>query len=665
MTDMYMYPKHVRKALSKLISKNLSIEKLSRKYVNCLLDYGLHGLLPPSLYKYVIINYGVEQIKYFSPAIVSVTDLITTITKCNSIDEHLKKVIFYHRRYLLCSGLQIVKKLIEHELLTKDDINWIINEDIMNAVNILKINPLLANSNMILNRKELLTLFSTVSTNCYKFLYDTLYIKYDDILYLSFVLDIPPLHSSLTNLRSFTIFKELVLKYPYENIITYLSPIMIYKKEFINDLLILVDETVDDLFIPSIYDLLYITTPHCNLIQRYGIVKCVAMFAFSINNIECNSLTQDEKLYIEKHINIFDIRCRNFSIKFRNYIIKTEGRVITMNVNNIIEKWTTVRKKSINEDELSYILTYLCNYDKEPSLEVIKEILQSVRLNPCVCRQTLLSQSLDKKTKILILRVIKKWCIKPITIRDNYKRIHGQLLLNLMETLSVNILSTNKMVLKIIRHNQCELFQRCLHTKRTSIDLNNDTMLLKCLNKMVISLMQGYIIPNLIETVGWGPLKCLAFGSVYINMNDLHNVLTINSLKQSALKFVSINIANIATNIDCISIYDIIPSATPINDSHAKTIILLNTLIEYMIIIISYRVAVLQKFTNIREFISKMITIVLESFYIRFCFSSIRVNECIELEIEQMLEKGHMPIHFIHLCIRVALLILNDINGTY
>ncbi|AUL80480.1 hypothetical protein [Vaccinia virus] len=129
---MFMYPECARKALSKLISEKLIIEKVSSKHQLVLLDYGLHGLLPKSLYLEAIIS-DILNVRFFPPEIINVTDIVTTLQNSCRVDAYLKSVSLYHKDSLIVSGPNVVKLMIEYNLLTHSDLEWLINENVVKA----------------------------------------------------------------------------------------------------------------------------------------------------------------------------------------------------------------------------------------------------------------------------------------------------------------------------------------------------------------------------------------------------------------------------------------------------------------------------------------------------------------------------------------------------
>ncbi|APG58254.1 protein O1 [BeAn 58058 virus] len=151
-----MYPKNARKVLSLIIKNKLSIENIPKKYIETIFEYGLHGLIPSKYYNEAV-KADIGNIKYLPPSSVQLNDLINLIvSKSYSIDEKLYSVLFLYRRDLIKIEKSFIKLLIEHNILTQDDIKFILDENIVSVSYILKLDPYLASNFMTIDCNQLI-----------------------------------------------------------------------------------------------------------------------------------------------------------------------------------------------------------------------------------------------------------------------------------------------------------------------------------------------------------------------------------------------------------------------------------------------------------------------------------------------------------------------------
>nr|WGO62671.1 hypothetical protein [Wadden Sea poxvirus] len=659
---MLMYSKRTRKALSNLISNKLKIDKISQKYLHILLEFGLHGNLPAFTYDKAI-QVDVCNIRFLPPDTIRINDIVETLKIIPIIDERLYNIIMINKKKLLTSGSKVIKLMIEYKLLTKNDINWIISENILDPVQVLKIDPLTASLNMKISHDDIIDVIQTVPSTFWNYLYNNLNISLNTLLYLSDNMNIPPLNKSLMKLDDINVAIYLVNKYPHDSVIDYISNKIKHNINFINEM----HKTISRHFptlIPSINDLLFLTIPRSELIRLYGI-KTVAMFSFNIP-IDIYSLSKEDTDFIKKNITFYDSMCWKTAIKFRDEVMKKEHYVITMNTKKLLP---TVKHYSITQTNIEELLNHINNVYKYQKIRLsdVKKIISNFQLNPCTVRNVMLS-NVDKEIKIMALKIIKQWKSYNLSLTSTFTKNNGDIIMDIIDYMSLKILQNYTIIfnnlktldgniipycacLKCINSNQKKLYN-------INIDENsNDSDLITCLYDLIRLVLHGKINIDIIGYNRWGPLNCLLEGSRLIKKQDIGKLLSLEKIKYDNTADPCNLISLLTTpSYKLVNVYD------SLNEKYSKVVILFNVIIEYMMFILIYRVSIIQKNNNIIEFTSTIVNTVLEASGIYFY--NMKIHDLIEIEIDELLKKGMIPIYLLHLFLKIALIILEDINGT-
>ncbi|AXN75298.1 Membrane protein [Orthopoxvirus akhmetapox] len=665
---MFMYPESARKALSKLISKKLNIEKVSIKHQLVLLDYGLHGLLPKSLYLEAIDS-DILNVRFFPPEIINISDIIKALQNSCRVDEYLKAVSLYHKNSLMVSGLNVVKLMIEYNLLTRGDLEWLINKNVVKATHLLKINAHMINFKIDLTVDEIVDVVKDITVGATLHLYNILNnLDLETVLSISDKYNVPPVHDILSKLTDEERCIQLVKKYPVDNVINFISRDVRYSATFIKSIKYFVNENLPIIY-DGLNDYLHSVITDEDLIEEYKI-KSVAMFNLEYKT-DIETLTSDEQKFIETNIAYYDFRCRQFANEFRDYIMIKERRQITIRSGDRIRRFrrpislrSTIIKK--DTDSLEDILTHIDNarQNSKVSIEDVERIISSFRLNPCVVRRTMLSD-IDIKTKIMVLKIVKDWksctltlsAIKGIMVTDTINTVLSKILHHHRNVFKYLTSVDNKEITMCNCSRCVSLFYREL--KSVLCDLNTDDGLLARLYDLTRYAIHGKINQNLIGQRCWGPLTEMMFNED--KKRKLNNLMEYIKISDMLVYGYSIEKTLIPIT-ESLSFKLSVDAMSVLNDQYAKVVIFFNTIIEYIVATIYYRLAVLDNYTTVKHFVSKVLHTVMEACGV--LFSYIKVNDKIEHELEEMVDKGTVPSYLYHLSINVISIILDDINGT-
>ncbi|PWG68335.1 hypothetical protein DEM28_24555, partial [Enterobacter mori] len=104
----------------------------SNVFVDTILEFGFHGILPVSLYNRAI-DFDINNLKYFPVESIRLDDLINLLLESNTIDSKLHNAVLVYRKDLITSrnGDKLIKLRIENDLLNMDDLSYIVSECIV------------------------------------------------------------------------------------------------------------------------------------------------------------------------------------------------------------------------------------------------------------------------------------------------------------------------------------------------------------------------------------------------------------------------------------------------------------------------------------------------------------------------------------------------------
>ncbi len=667
-----IYPKHVRGAIDKLLKNKLKIDKVSTKTLTILLEFGFHGYFPSSMYKEVV-EYDVSNVKYLPPESVVLGDLISAIKISPTIDSHLKKSVLLNRKPLIVADNGMIDTLIDNDVLTRDDVEWIVEHNLANSVDILIKNPSLAVPSMKISSSELKYLFTHCPHDTSD-LYSILDVELDTLLHLSDEINVPPLHDQLLKLENMERCIELVKKYPKEPIVDFISPYVKFNPRFVREMHLTVDELLPEIN-HSINKLLFLVTPHEDLIRDYGI-KVSAMF--SINYVvEVDTLNTEDCKFVEKHINVYDLYFRDFAQQFRSKILKNENRHITMKTG---DKYRTSKRcsgrryrKSVNSIEEVLIHIDTIHKSQKVKLSDVEQLLSGYRLDVCAGRNVMLSNA-TLATKMLALKVIRDWKSQNLTFTMGCVKVKNIILMDMLNYLSSRILQvysntytyieTKSKVLTPVCKCDEMCFQQTESLKKIKYfgDKFSDDFILTRVHDLVLLAMHGVICLRVLDFKLWGPLSNLLKGNCSIDNVKLRLVLNHDNLENCSVFSSRLNYSNdlvIFTSLPSFRFSDIENS---FNERYSKVIIVLDTILEYMLSAIFYRIVVVEKTYNMKLFISKLISTVFEAVGVYFC--AMRIDDMIDIELDNFIERGSSPSQLLHLLLRVILIIVEEINGT-
>ncbi|ADT91074.1 hypothetical protein COTV057 [Cotia virus SPAn232] len=682
---MYMYPKNARTVISLIIKNKLSIENIPKKYTQTIFEYGLHGTIPSKYYNDAI-NDDIGNIKYLPPSSVKLNDLIKLIdSNSYSIDEKLYSVLFLYRRDLIKIDTSFIKLMIDHNILTQDDIKFILDEKLVSVSYILKLDPLLASNYMNIDSCQLIDIVKNIDIDGIIYIYKNTKISLESLLLISDTYNIPPENISLMNLSNVSKAIDLINKYPISNVINNLSPKIKNDKNFIENLHKVVKNNFPN-NIKNINNVIANNTDINKLKSLYGI-KCVAMFNINMEDIcdDIKSLSNIDINFIKNNINVYDTVNKNFSSKFREWCINNN-----QNINNNDEKeiYNTLRKKRLlhrnikfsfrrsntNNPTLERVITHIDSISKNNKISKsdIANMIAPFRFDPCVVRDVMLANG-SLKTKQRILKSIMKWKIQTITPAHSINQLNSDIINDIISSISTTILQNYKFIYNKIESygiistidsclcNNCSM-SMCVSLKSTNVnitDLSTDDELSSVLYDLVKHANHGLINHKIVNIVGWGPLSCIIKGDKNINV-DLEKILYSENLLNGKITYTGNNLVKNLSNILFINTNDMISfKSVSLNNTYTKIVLLLNIILEYILTIMLYRLVHVKKIGMYSEFVFKILNTVLEASGVYYY--QIQISDAIENELTELLLNGTMPIYTLYVFLQIVSVVLDRI----
>ncbi|AWU47085.1 Virulence [Sea otter poxvirus] len=683
---MLVYPKPVRTALKKLLSVNLCIGKLSRKHIMNLLDYSLHGMLPDKIYGDAI-KLSVTNVRFFDLDVIRIDDLILAIREFTVIPEELYSTILFHKRYLLENcDIDILKCLIANDLIYKDDIKTLLNNHVVTPTCILYHNYTLACDIMSFTALELGDLLAKIDKTKWLHVISSVSILPAQLIYLSDVLNYPPVNKSLNDIVSYSHCLKLIKKYYEYPLIQYVNEDIKKLREFMYGCV-----NIIDMMLPKINrklnEFIYNNFDSNELIKKYGI-KSIAMFGINIHiNTDIHTLTNVEKSFIEEHIELYDSINRKFSSRFREHIQVCNNRTITMKSGDATNQHDDTHPlvKNIHSQKamLLDLLLYVDNTHNNIKYKDLYLLMSEFCVYPLACQNILLS-SLTLRTKKMAIKIIRKWRVNSLVAKSSYTRIvNGVMFLDIFEYACTRILQEYKTMYSNLFFNDIKTIPpKCNCTDcilsydpvlKRSLKSNifkgtksylfpcsdiTDKSLLNALSDIIMFAIHGYVDLKFSGYSNWGPLLTMIAGVRVLDISIIKQA--IENISQANICAGGLQSTDTLVDIRDIKIHKLLHCCITMNPSLVSVIIFFNSIIEYIITLCIYRIHVLGKKSRIREFLNKIIGTILEPFGIYYC--AMNINNAV---ITELLDTNFTVtyMHLFHLILRIILIILENING--
>ncbi|AGZ95357.1 hypothetical protein GPX-Vietnam_042 [Goatpox virus] len=682
MSPSYIYPKRARDALSKIISSSITIERFlnSNVFVDTILEFGFHGILPVSLYNRAI-DFDINNLKYFPVESIRLDDLINLLLESNTIDSKLHNAVFVYRKDLITSrnGDRLIKLMIENDLLNIDDINYIVSESIVPNSYILKLNPMLVSNAMILSKDELIEVIKFTPSYTWKYLYKHLSIELDTLLYISDTLNVPPTNISLLKLNNMKKAIEIIKKYPNDDIITYVSSDIKLNLPFIEKIHEIVNNNFPKM-LTHMNNFLFSTVSKEELIKRYGI-KSVAMFSFNLE-LHPETISDDDKNFILENINIYESKCKNF-FDFKKKFFYNQLKLYKPP--SIIKSPSFKKNNNIDDEEktIDDVLNYIDNLKRKILITEVEFLISPFKFNPCIVRNICLSNS-SIKTKLLLLKIIKKWKYSYNLTNKNlfgiqsFKKINDIITFDMTNYIISVILCKYKKIYDRIKKLEnlvnMNLICNCENCNNSKINhkskntylskKTSDDDIINCLYDLVNYAIHGLVNPSLIGIKGWGALSCLLNGTKKNKIDiNIYNTMDFNFVSNNGDILLSGSyLVNKLIPITKTPLSSFVPfTCFSLNDYFSKTVILFNIILEYMISFVLYRIITIQRYNNLKEYISKVVNTCLEASGV--FFTQINISNIIETEINDIVINGSFPVRLLNIFLKVITTILEEING--
>ncbi|AAF17918.1 gp036L [Rabbit fibroma virus] len=676
----YMYPRRARKALGEIISKKLNIEKVSKKHVSAILEFGFHENLPTCFYNEATA-FDINNLKFLPSECIKLNDLRELIARSNFIDTRLYNAVLLYRKELMVDGLNPIKLMIVHGLLTNEDAEYIIENKILTPMQLLKMDPSLATKRMSICKDDLVKIVTHIPSHAVPGLYNNLTIDLDTLLYMSDVFDVAPTNDGLFALTDTEKAIELVKKYPNNNVITYLPDAVKHTSVFIQSMHELVVFHFPNM-LTAVNNFIYTVTPEKELIKEYG-VKCFAMFPIRPYADALCVKNEEDSAFIETNISLYDSRCRVFANEFREMIKHKQNRTIppsrpgwVLNQKQSCKLRCSMKKCTKHEEnDVEEVLMHIDNLmlDKHKiDYECINSLISPFKLDPRIVRNIIRS-GVGIKTKLITLKIIKSWKSYTCANICSFRKIKGVIIMDTMDHIVAKLLRYYKQAYDVLESRAKMSLARCrckncsfvfiegmFKSKNLTIhERSSDDDLTACVFDLVRYAVHGMINPTILDVSDWGLLSGLYSGSRTIKTN-LYSMMDLENLNTCDVILTGTNMGQKLVSVTATPLRKLLPFCYfPLNEYYVKVISVLNIITEYIMAFILYRLVIIQRLTNIKTFLYKITNVALEAAGVNFCH--LKVHDNIETEIDELITQGTMPVHVTHLILKVVIVIFDEL----
>ncbi|AQT37586.1 hypothetical protein MYXV_gp040 [Myxoma virus] len=675
----YMYPRRARKALAEIISKKLNIEKVSKKHVSAILEFGFHENLPACFYDEATA-FDINNLKFLPSECIKLNDLRELIARSNFIDTRLYNAVLLYRKELMADGINPIKLMITHGLLTNEDVEYIIENNILTATQLLKMDPSLATKRMSVCKDDLVKIVTHIPSHAVSGLYHNLTIDLETLLYMSDTFDVAPTNDGLFTLTDTEKAIELVKKYPNNDVIHYVSDSVKHTGIFIQSMHELVVFHFPNI-LTAVNNFIYTVTPEKELIKEYG-VKCFAMFPIRPQADALRVKNDEDSAFVETNISLYDSRCRVFANEFRDAIKHKHNRIIPPKLGESVSRKQSCKlrcsmkkRTKREENDVEEVLMHIDNLmlDKRKlDYDCINSLISPFKLDPRIIRHVIRS-GVDIKTKLVALKIIKSWKTYTCSNACSFRKVKGVIINDTMDHIMVKLLryykraydvlaSRAKMPLARCRCKNCSFvfIEGMFKSKNVTIhERASDDDLAACVFDLVRYAVHGMVNPTILDMSDWGLLSGLCLGTRTIKTN-LYSMMDLENLNTCDVTLTGTRLGQKLVSVSATPLHKLLPFCCfPLNEYYVKVISVLNIITEYIMAFILYRLVIVQRLTNMRTFLHKITNSALEAAGVYFCH--LKIHDNIETELDELITQGTMPVHVTHLILKVVLIIFDEL----
>ncbi|ANS71129.1 virulence protein [Pteropox virus] len=685
---MFLYTKEARLALKKLISANLKIEKLSKKHVSSLLRFSLHGMLPSDLYDEAI-GVSVINVRFFNLDTIKVSDLIASLKYFDTVPKELENTIMYHKKTIIESGDEsALKFLMANDLIYIEDVKAILEKQITTTTFLLINSPRLACGYMQLTALELVATLLLINKEDWVNVISKINISEKQLLYFCERLSYPPVNPTLKKIKDEAKCLEFIKKHFEYPVIKYVCETVKASKTFVYGCIEIIDKKLPKLN-KHLNEFIASTIVPEELVLKYGI-RAIVMFGIKIP-LNIDTLTVSEQCFVEQHIALYDAAASRFSIRFRDRSQRLSKRTLTMRSGDKLVNHPLVRHIKCQNAVLDDILKYVDAANYKISKGELDNLMSDFCMDPLAC-QTIIMSTVSLKTKLLAIKVIRNWKTYSLSSTSTFSRmVSGIIYMDLFDYTGARILQTYKKTYdEIIRCSntpmppECDcfnciitynpitkrkLFSKVLQLSHTNLIKDNlvvgavtDSVLLSILSDLILLARHGVVDLDFLNTRAWGPLVTLFAGTKSLNVSIFRQATAMEQLEQANICSDGLSDSSNLVKLSNVYLCDIIKGYSPINPEYVSVVLFFNCIIEYMQAICMYRIHICKNTKRTREFITKVISTVLDTLNIPH--EEIPVNSIVVTEMLEI-ESCALQVHSLHLFLKVVLMVLEDINGNY
>ncbi|WZD65505.1 ERK1/2 activator protein [Bovine papular stomatitis virus] len=686
---MLLYPRKARDAAAALAKKNFCAEKLSRSQLQCLLAHGLHGELPESVYAEAVTACPLN-VMYFPPHAVKLPDLITALKTVKTVPKKMTPVVILNKRSLLAArDMDVLRVLLSAGLVYEPEVVELVEKGEVPAVLALTCAPWTACPRLRLTRTEIETVCRAIDPSHVNDMIPKLKISPQDLVALADEGNIPPMNSALCELDDACTCARLVCEWPYFNIMKFLSVDMVRSKEFARAVregaaaLCVRPVGADNLVGISKSQSRRLPEEHVDFHYDESDTTDSCSNTWSTRSTRSGDSHDDESLEepgplvrrnTVRSVNPHRASVRSSAASIRRYrgstrisepVISSEGRVPKV----------VMASASDTAEELLCHLGSEWAHGRRAKTAVLEKLLEDFRLNLAFPRLVLCSDA-PSELKKKILKVICNWHTvgdptnaATAAVEGSTDQILGLLLTDYRHVSGVMTLLSKP---PLPPNCGCEFCDRQAAPGRAALRSASfgagaaarpeldDAALLTAVTDTVLLALHGVVDPCFAGSAAWGPLSCALAGSRIMDEARLVEALEYEKLIFANLSADGVKNTNNLLRLSRVKASDFVAETSILNTDHARALIAVGCMAEYMLTAIFFRVVVLRRMSKIREFVAQVIAAAMDA--TGTMAPPIKVHDRVEKEVRDFaeLEVG-VPFCTVGLVLRTVLTILEEL----
>ncbi|WOC29279.1 hypothetical protein [Equine parapoxvirus] len=709
---MLLYPKKARDAAAALRRKGLCASKLSAEQLRSLLAVGLHGDLPMGVYDEAVAASPLN-VAYFPPQHVRVPDLALALKEAGRVPKKLMPAVCLHKRELLGTGDRgVLQAMLAAGVVYSREVSELAESGAVPAVLALTCAPWTASGGLKLSRTEIETVCRAISPDLAREMIPKLRIEPADLVAICDATGVPPLNPALARVSDPETCARLVCQWPCFNVLKFVAPEVARSKAFAAA----VREGAMALCVRPVGAdrLLGISRAQSRRLpeERLHVVYEVSPVAsdassgssWSVRSDPCSEPGPAGAPAAEdgaEEAGAAGTLARRFTMHsvgaaaraspsaWRTRpdrasigpLLRARPPASALAASAAGAPRAALAARADAAEELIAHLSAEWERGRRPAPEVLRRLLADFRADPTFPR-TMLSSDAPKKLKRKMLKAVCAWpavgepsSAAMAAVECAADQAAALVLCNYRHICAVMAALSKPPLPPACGCALCEsLSSPCRPALRSasfsagaiaSPELD-DAALLAAVADAALLAMHGVVDPSFAGSVAWGPLSGALCGARSLDAARLLEALSYERLVFCNVSNEGIKNTNALLRLARVSVPELAPGCSLLNHDHARALVAVGCVAEYILAAIFFRATVLRRTCKVREFAAQVVGAVLEA--TGTVAPTLKVHDRVEREVLDLANGGaSVPLCAAGVALRVAHAVFENFveNGSH